>query len=449
MAIKHPDPSKATAKQLYAHAFGCAYPKCCEPLFRLDPLTSLPHLNSRMCHIHARSEGGPRWDVNQSSTDNSNPENLVLMCEQHASMIDDPSSLAAYPAELLRDWKKKQLDDFKQLQTGWALGDDAAESVRKGQASSISISNSSFELGGKGGAAPGAGGGGGGAIGPGARGGKGGKGGNFFVDEGDFMLPWTGPNSRQEIVETISPPQWSGGGGGGAIGPNAIGGNGGNGGDEYQGCFDIEALNAAGWNGSIEYEIGDGGKGSRLPGEIPSAGGSVVLRFKHHNGTVLKDVKVNGGVPTGPEFPEGVRGISDADLDGGLQVTTLMAVNAAEISNNGYIHILGGDWRRYHLAQIPGDLVLLVFCSIQWRKLDLASKAVGFHLFLLDPNGKRLAHQPLIVKQDFPNSGGIKFLLQIGSSAELLGEYSLQIVSGQFALAESLILVSNPGIVGN
>jgi len=207
-------------------------------------------------------------------------------------------------------------------------------------------------------------------------------------------------------------------------------------------------LKAAGWNGLMEFEVGEAGKGSRLPGQIPSAGGSTVLRFKHHNGTLLKEVTVNGGMPSGHEFPEGVREISEADLDGGLQVTTLMPVNAAELKN-GLVYILGGDWRKYHLAQIPGDLVLLVFCSIQWRELNLASKAVGFHLFLLDPHGKRLAHQPLIIRTDFANEGSVMFLMPIGASAELLGEYSLQIMSEHFILAERLIFVSNPGVVGN
>ena len=179
MPIEHPTPTVATVKLLYAHAFRCAYEGCRRTLYVVDQETGARTLNSRVCHINARREGGPRWDPDQSAKQNRSACNLVLMCLEHASKIDDPITVSAYRAERLRDWKAKQLAEYDQLKQGWVIDTDMAH-----QASTVSFQNvenafsgSTIKLGGEGGKAPGAGGGGGGAIGTGARAGHGGPGG--------------------------------------------------------------------------------------------------------------------------------------------------------------------------------------------------------------------------------------------------------------------------------
>ncbi len=64
-------------------------------------------LNSRVAHVNARREGGPRWDPAMSAEDNRGYDNLILLCIIHASEIDD--SPQHYPAELLHDWKRAQV----------------------------------------------------------------------------------------------------------------------------------------------------------------------------------------------------------------------------------------------------------------------------------------------------------------------------------------------------
>jgi hypothetical protein len=59
MPIEHPPPTPATVKYLYAHASRCAYQGCSRPLYRVDEQTGARTLNSRICHINARREGGP------------------------------------------------------------------------------------------------------------------------------------------------------------------------------------------------------------------------------------------------------------------------------------------------------------------------------------------------------------------------------------------------------
>ena len=129
MAIEHPHPTTSTVKQLYAHAFRCAYPGCHQPLYSEDTLSGAWVLNSRICHINARSEGGPRWDPRQSAEDNRAESNLVLMCLEHASIIDGPKALDTYPAERLLAWKRDQIAEFQQLRQGWPLTNSMAEAA--------------------------------------------------------------------------------------------------------------------------------------------------------------------------------------------------------------------------------------------------------------------------------------------------------------------------------
>jgi hypothetical protein len=54
---------ESTIKQLYGTATICAYPVCPEPLLRWINGVETPVLNSRIAHIAAASERGPRCDL--------------------------------------------------------------------------------------------------------------------------------------------------------------------------------------------------------------------------------------------------------------------------------------------------------------------------------------------------------------------------------------------------
>lgn len=123
---EHPDPTTATVKALYALAFRCAKPDCQRPLYRLDDETGNRTLNSRVAHIHARSPGGPRW-IEMTAEENRAASNLFLLCIEHSYEIDEHP--AAYPADLLREWKQGQLDEHDRLQQNWGLTDAQAGDV--------------------------------------------------------------------------------------------------------------------------------------------------------------------------------------------------------------------------------------------------------------------------------------------------------------------------------
>jgi hypothetical protein len=114
-------------KRLYATAFGCGEPGCEQELFRQSDGTGAWLLNSRVAHIHARREGGPRWDPEMSEADNRSYDNLLLLCIPHASEIDDTP--VHYPADLLRSWKRAQLDDYERHRRSWTLSDDQVAEV--------------------------------------------------------------------------------------------------------------------------------------------------------------------------------------------------------------------------------------------------------------------------------------------------------------------------------
>lgn len=118
--LRHAPPTGSTVKELYATALTCGIPDCGEPLYRENPTTGRRVLNSRVAHIHARSEGGPRWDPEMSEEGNRSFGNLIPLCERHAFEID--ATPEHYPADLLRAWKKTQIETHSRA-VGLSLSD--------------------------------------------------------------------------------------------------------------------------------------------------------------------------------------------------------------------------------------------------------------------------------------------------------------------------------------
>jgi hypothetical protein len=62
-----------------------------------------------ICHIKARAPGGPRYDARQSTEDRHGYENLILLCANHHTVIDDDTE--AYTTDRLVKMKR----DHEQL----------------------------------------------------------------------------------------------------------------------------------------------------------------------------------------------------------------------------------------------------------------------------------------------------------------------------------------------
>lgn len=128
----HPEPTPATVKVLYGRALRCARPDCPRPLYKQDNDTGELVLNSRVAHIRARRPGGPRWKQ-MDAEDNRGPANLLLLCIEHSYEVDDRPD--AHPADLLREWKQAQLDEYERVQRGWAISDTDAGRVLEASSS--------------------------------------------------------------------------------------------------------------------------------------------------------------------------------------------------------------------------------------------------------------------------------------------------------------------------
>ncbi|MDA1967651.1 hypothetical protein QUF93_11810 [Bacillus hominis] len=93
------NPTPSTIKRLFALSGNqCAFPKCKNKLVEGKKVTG------KICHIKARSEGGPRYDLNQDADERRGFDNLILMCPIHHDVID--SDVESYTVERLIALKK-------------------------------------------------------------------------------------------------------------------------------------------------------------------------------------------------------------------------------------------------------------------------------------------------------------------------------------------------------
>lgn len=442
MPIKHPDPTSATVKKLYHHAIRCAYPRCTNPLYKPDKASGQVILNSHVCHINARREGGPRWDFRQSGEENRSEANRILMCVEHAGTIDDPAAIAMYPAHLLRTWKAEQISEHARLNTGWQITDDMAQQVANVSFSNVetALHNSPVHLGGRGGG-PGRGGGGGGALGRGARAGDGGRGGDQINFTPDELEQPDGPRLVTERLPDGRPPG-AGGGGTGAIGEGAIAGNGGDGGSIGIGRFDLTDPAFANLD-RIEVQVGEGGRAGWLPGQHGLPGSASAIRFIGKGGETLKVVSVPGGQGgrTGAYLPPGVVEVSKQDIDAGFRITTLLPVNSAE-SKNGLLYMLGAGWTRCPLPVLPWDLVWTVVVAAAWPE-SLGDVPKGVFLTLSNPDMTELARVPLFILAIFAKERGAHWVAQIGAHCTKAGRWTLRVVTAEGPLMEVQIDVQN------
>lgn len=125
---EYPNVTAATIKQLYGTAIRCGHPACAKPLFRVHDETGERILNSRVTHIHARRRGGPRW-IPMDPEENRSHRNLFLACLEHADEVDNAALVDRYPADLLRDWKRQQIEEYEQTQRSWPLTDVEAREM--------------------------------------------------------------------------------------------------------------------------------------------------------------------------------------------------------------------------------------------------------------------------------------------------------------------------------
>jgi hypothetical protein len=420
MPLEHRSPSLATIKQLYATALHCGYEGCDRDLYVEDQQSGQWVLNSRICHIHARSEHGPRWKSSQTEEENRSEANLILMCPEHASRIDIKGADKIYPPERLFQWKREQIEDHRQRAAGWPLTTRMAEEAQGASFTNVGIAivGSTVNLGGQGGA-PGGGGGGGGAIGPNAHAGHGGPGGNVVDGE------WEHPNGVD-----FSPGVGGGGGGGGSEGDGAAGGNGGGGGEIT--CFTVATSDLP---DTLEIEIGRGGTGGHLPGQHGLRGTDTVLKEVGIDGTVVRQLRGRGGeAGQANDSSDKFGAIVLDDLRDGFQISTLMIANGIE-TRDGWLYVLGGGLEKLSVSKFPFDAVFNILCVASWLKRGRSGENV-IHLGIENPDREEVSSVALTLTDKRPDAGHMQWIQQIGASLTECGTWTFSVRSGDFVLAK-------------
>lgn len=79
----------------------CAHPNCSKRLIAEDGVSII----SKICHIAAASEEGPRYDKDMTDDDRRGYDNLILLCDEHHVIIDNKLNEKTYTTILLKTWK--------------------------------------------------------------------------------------------------------------------------------------------------------------------------------------------------------------------------------------------------------------------------------------------------------------------------------------------------------
>ncbi len=88
----------------------CSNPNCTRKLIARDGETII----SKICHIEAASPDGPRYNPHMTDDERRHYENLILLCDECHSIIDNKEKEDQYPVELLKKWKRNHENFIRQ-----------------------------------------------------------------------------------------------------------------------------------------------------------------------------------------------------------------------------------------------------------------------------------------------------------------------------------------------
>lgn len=100
----------------------CACPTCTNALVARDGRTVI----GKISHIEAASPGGPRYRAEMSDDERRSFENLMLLCDECHSIIDNAENENDYPVELLKEWKRDH--ESKNQSSSWKVTDEIVKS---------------------------------------------------------------------------------------------------------------------------------------------------------------------------------------------------------------------------------------------------------------------------------------------------------------------------------
>lgn len=101
--------TQPTIKRLYGLSGNlCAAPNCRKGLIAHDEKSII----SKICHIEAASQDGPRYNSSMTDKERAHFDNLILLCDECHTIIDNKENEGKYSVTLLKEWKKNHESKF-------------------------------------------------------------------------------------------------------------------------------------------------------------------------------------------------------------------------------------------------------------------------------------------------------------------------------------------------
>lgn len=107
----------------------CAEPACTRRLLAKDGESII----GKICHIEAASDDGPRYNASMDDEARRHFNNLILLCDEDHTIIDNIQNENKYPVELLKEWKQSHESQqlIEKLKTKPSLLKDAINAIAK------------------------------------------------------------------------------------------------------------------------------------------------------------------------------------------------------------------------------------------------------------------------------------------------------------------------------
>ncbi|MHB0914596.1 MAG: SAVED domain-containing protein [Thermoleophilia bacterium] len=118
---KRPSIPKDVQLKLWVNSAGFCEFLGCNSFLLSDGLTLSEANYSNIAHIISWTETGPRGDSKLSPELGADYSNLMLMCKDHAGLIDNKNYVKDYPVDLLKTWKREHEDKVKLLITQYGV----------------------------------------------------------------------------------------------------------------------------------------------------------------------------------------------------------------------------------------------------------------------------------------------------------------------------------------
>lgn len=103
--------TQTTLKRLFLLSCNqCAAPDCEKSLEARDEKTII----AKICHIEAASSDGPRYNSTMTDDERRDFDNLILLCDECHSIIDNKDNEDIYTVDLLKQWKRDHENKCRQ-----------------------------------------------------------------------------------------------------------------------------------------------------------------------------------------------------------------------------------------------------------------------------------------------------------------------------------------------